>query len=86
MLVSDCRTIVAAENAGCDGGVVTGAQDAAVTLQLSAMTDGPGCVGGSAAVGAVGEFEQPIANSNMSPPSVRVTTASLSRRGARCSY
>jgi hypothetical protein len=31
-LVSDCRTIVAAENAGCDGGIVTGAHDAAVTF------------------------------------------------------
>src|SRR4051812_537848 len=45
------------------------------------MTPGPGCVGGSAAVGAVGEdFEQPIAINNMRPHSVRVTNSSLPRR------
>ena len=75
--VSDWRTMVAPENAGCVGGSDTGAQDAAVTFQLSVTTGGPDCVGGggSFAVGAVGDvdFEQPIASTNKSPQSVRVT-------------
>jgi len=40
------------------------------------ITVGPDCVGVGAGVGAVGEFEQPIANVNKSPQSVRVTIAS----------
>jgi len=51
------------------------------------MTVGPGCVdvGGGVGVGAVGECEQPIANVNTSPQSVRVTTTSP-RAGNAMSY
>jgi hypothetical protein len=81
MLVSDGRTIVASANAGCAGGVLTGAHDGARTFHCRLITVGPACVGGGAGVGAVGEFEfeQPIANNNMSPQRVRVTIASPSR-------
>lgn len=74
MLPSAFWTSVAEENGGCDGGIVTGAHDAAAT-HCNWITGGPDCVGGSVAVGAVGDcdFEHPIANSNTSPQSVRVT-------------
>ena len=67
--------MAAEENGGCDGGIVTGAHDAAAT-HCNWITGGPDCVGGSAAVGAVGECEHPIAINNTSPQSVRVTRAS----------
>jgi hypothetical protein len=69
--------MVAEENGGCDGGIVTGAHEAAAT-HCSWITGGPDCVGGSVAVGAVGDFEpeHPIANSRMNPQIVRVTRAS----------
>jgi hypothetical protein len=72
--VSDSRTSVADANAGCDGGIVTVPHDGAVTPQFNAMTGGPDAVGGSVAVGAVGdESEHPIANANTSPQRMRVT-------------
>ena len=55
---------------------MTGAHEAAVTFHCRLITVGPDCVGVGAGVGAVGEFEQPIANSKMSPQNVRVTIAS----------
>ena len=82
MLPSVLFVSVAEENGGCDGGIVTGAHDAAAT-HCNWITGGPDCVGGSVAVGAVGDdFEHPIAISNTSPQNVRVTIASP-RRGDR---
>jgi len=78
MLPSVCCTRVADANEGCDGGIVTGAHDAAAT-HCNWITGGPDAVGGSAAVGAVGESEHPIANSNTSPLSMRVTRPPASR-------
>ena len=74
MLPSALFVSVAEENVGCDGGIVTGAHDEAAT-HCSWITGGPDCVGGSEAVGAVGDFEleHPIANTNKSPQNVRVT-------------
>jgi len=80
MLPSALFVRVAEENGGCVGGIVTDAHDAAAT-HCNWITGGPDCVGGSVIVGAVGDFEHPIANSNTSPQSVRVTVASPSRRG-----
>jgi hypothetical protein len=78
--VSDTRLIVADAKAGCVGGIVTVPHDTAVVFQLSATTGGPACVGGSVAVGAVGEeSEQPIANANTSPQRMRVTKPPTSR-------
>jgi|SoiMetStandDraft_5_1073268.scaffolds.fasta_scaffold279978_2 hypothetical protein len=79
MLPSALLTMVAEANAGCDGGIVTPGHDAAATHCIW-ITGGPDCVGGSAAVGAVGDdFEHPIANSNINPQRVRVTIASPQR-------
>ena len=80
MLPSALLVSVAEENGGCDGGIVTGAHDEAAT-HCSWITGGPDCVGGSEAVGAVGDFEleHPIANANKSPHNVRVTNPPLSR-------
>jgi hypothetical protein len=75
MLPSACWARVADANDGCDGGIVTGAHDAAAT-HCNWITGGPAAVGGSADVGEVGDFEHPIVNSKMIPQSVRVTIAS----------
>ena len=72
MLPSALFVSVAEENGGCVGGNVTGAHDAAAT-HCNWITGGPDCVGGSVDVGAVGNFEHPMANSKTSPQSVRVT-------------
>lgn len=74
--VSDSRTIVASANAGCDGGVLTGAHDAAVTFQFNVTTAGPDAVGGGCGVGAVGDddVEQPIASNNINEQSESFTT------------
>jgi hypothetical protein len=68
--------MVAEANGGCDGGSVADVHDTAGT-QFSWITGGPACVGGGVdGVGAVGEDEQPIVVSNMSPQRMRVTRAS----------
>ena len=65
--------MVARLKSGAGDGAVAGAHDADTTFQRSCpATD-------EADVGAVGDCEQPIANSNMSPHKVRVTIASRSR-------
>ena len=70
---SGCSLIVARLKSGGGDGGVLGAHDADTTFQRSSpATD-------DADVGAVGDCEQPIANSNMSPHRVRVTVASRSR-------
>ena len=83
MLPSALFVSIAEVKGGCVGGNVTGAHDAAAT-HCNWITGGPDCVGGSVAVGAVGDcdFEHPIANSSTSPQSVRVTEPSSSRETA----
>jgi hypothetical protein len=86
MLPSLCCVIVAAENAGCDGGSVADVHDTAGT-QFSWITGGPACVGGGVdGVGAVGEDEQLIVVSKNKPKnkpqSVRVTKPPV-RGGSR---
>ena len=65
---SNSCSIAALLKSGCGDGGVTGAQAADTTFQLSCAAIG------DADVGDVGDCEHPSANSNMSPPSVRVTT------------
>ena len=79
--LSDWRTMVAAENAGCEGGGANGGHDTAATFHCRVITVGPGCVGGVDEVGAVGECEQPIAQSNRKPHRVRVTASSIDGGG-----
>jgi hypothetical protein len=73
---SGCSMIVARLKSGGGDGGIDGAHDADTTFQRSCP------VTGDADVGAVGDCEQPIANSNMSPHAVRVTIASRSRGNA----
>ena len=73
---SDWLVMVAVENSGCAGGIVTGAHDAEVTFHRNcAAIDG-------ADVGAVGDCEHPIANSSKSPDNERVTIILLGLAGA----
>ena len=73
---SDWLVMVAVENSGCAGGIVTGAHDAEVTFHRNcAAIEG-------ADVGAVGDCEHPIANSNKSPHNERVTIILLGLAGA----
>jgi hypothetical protein len=69
--------IAADANGGCVGGSTTGAHAVAATHRNS-IALGPDCVGVS--VGAVGDFEQPIAINNTKLHNVRVTTSLLAHR------